>query len=183
MSLSLSLIPNKHNYLISEGIYLELEYSVNFKLGTTHNKTKLAKQLSELYATHKKDFHSYVSITLLQIGKNIASQFPTEDFFAKRLKVQEKINKALIFELEPRYFNITSALIVGVQYSTRVKVNMQYRETANQQIEALRHKVKTSEIKAETLVANAKIQAETKTEEVSFDFKGVYRLRSTHKHT
>ncbi len=43
---------------------------------------------------------------------------------------------------------------------------MLYRETANQQIAALKHKVKTNQIKAPTIVEEAQVVAKTKTEEV-----------------
>lgn len=45
---------------------------------------------------------------------------------------------------------------------------MQYRETANQQIEALQNKVNTSKIKASALIEVSKIKASTKVEEVFF---------------
>ncbi len=145
---------------------MELEFTVNFKLGTTQDKKKLAKQLYDLHTNFEKDFENYVSVTLLQVGKNVAALYPTEDFFAKRLTVQQNIRDQLVQECEPRHFAISSAIIIGVRYSTKVKVNMQYRETANQQIAALKHKVQTSQIKAATLIEEAKVVAETKIEQV-----------------
>ncbi len=152
------------------------------KLGTSNDKKELSKQYNELYLNFQGNYYTYIGITLSQVTKNVASIYPTEDFFAKRFTVQQSIVDQLIEELLPRHFAITSALIIGVRYTTKVKVNMQYRETSNQYIEGLKHKVKTSVIKAKTMIAVAKIKAKTKTEEVRVKFI-LFRLKLIRKHT
>ena len=86
---------------------LEIDFSINFKLGTTVENTTLILQLQNLYSNFQGKYHQFVSLTLEHVARNIASTFSIEDFFSKRLITQQIILDQLTQELEPRFISIT----------------------------------------------------------------------------
>jgi len=112
---SINFMPNIYNIYFdnplkirtSDGVFLEVDFAVNFKIGISSNSTALIAQLLDIYSNFEYDYHKFVSLSLENVANNIGSQYSTEDFFTNRLIIQQNIADQLMQELEPRYIAIT----------------------------------------------------------------------------
>jgi len=127
--------------------------AVNYHLDGTRAK--------EVFEKVGADYANIIVAPAIQnTFKAVTAQFTAEELITKRDEVRLLAEEKLTKQLEPYYIVIENFNIVNVDFSPEYQQAIEAKQVAQQQVETSKQKLAQAEIDAQTVIAQAKGQAD-----------------------
>jgi len=131
--------------------------AVNYHLDGTRAK--------EVFEKVGADYANIIVAPAIQnTFKAVTAQFTAEELITKRDEVRLLAEEKLTKQLEPYYIVIENFNIVNVDFSPEYQQAIEAKQVAQQQVETSKQKLAQAEIDAQTVIAQAKGQADAQKE-------------------
>ncbi len=127
--------------------------AVNYHLDGTRAK--------EVYEKIGADYANIIVAPAIQnTFKAVTAQFTAEELITKRDEVRLLAEEKLTKQLEPYFVVVENFNIVNVDFSAEYQQAIESKQVAQQQVETSKQKLAQAEIDAQTVIAQAKGQAD-----------------------
>lgn len=115
----------------------------------------------EVYESVGADYANIIVAPAIQnTFKAVTAQFTAEELITKRDEVRMKAEEELTKQLEPYYIVVENFNIVNFDFSVEYQQAIESKQVAQQQVETSKQKLAQAEIDAQTVIAQAKGQAD-----------------------
>ena len=129
------------------------QIAVNYHLDGTRAK--------EVYENVGADYANIIVAPAIQnTFKAVTAQFTAEELITKRDEVRMKAEEELTKQLEPYFIVVENFNIVNFDFSVEYQQAIESKQVAQQQVETSKQKLAQAEIDAQTVIAQAKGQAD-----------------------
>ncbi len=129
------------------------QIAVNYHLNGTRAK--------EVYENIGADYANIIVAPAIQnTFKAVTAQFSAEELITKRDEVRMKAEEELTKQLEPYFIVVENFNIVNFDFSAEYQQAIESKQVAQQQVETSKQKLAQAEIDAQTVIAQAKGQAD-----------------------